>query len=163
MQCLIGLGSPGRTGTGFPSGRVVLTCASGRRGVHFRTSAVHAAIGDVNCFRDGKSMMLNVPRSSLPIYCSLDLLGNGCGPFGLAIAMLPLPFATSSWRPSGVTRTDVGYHPTGMKPNERLCPGRSTSKTPTALMLALATKSVFSSGDSAKLFGVAPRGDCGKS
>src|SRR5262249_35601711 len=33
----------------------------------------------------------------------------------------------------------------------------------TALMLALATNNVFSSGDNARLFGVAPRGDCGNS
>src|SRR5580658_1955947 len=80
----------------------------------------------------------------------------------LDLVVAPLPLATSSLRPSGVTRTEVGYHPTGMKPQEALLPRWMTSKTAMALMLALATKSVFSSGESARLLGVAPGGASGK-
>jgi len=63
----------------------------------------------------------------------------GCGPFGFARATTPLPLATSRRRPSGVTRTDVGYHPAGMKPSDRLRPRRATSKTATTLRFAFAT------------------------
>src|SRR6266498_3998811 len=85
-------------------------------------------------------------------------LPPGCGPLRLALGMMPLPLATSRCLPSGVTRTDVGYHPTGMKPSERLLPGALTSNTATLLLSALATNSVFSSGDKARLFGVEPGG-----
>lgn len=34
-----------------------------------------------------------------------------------------MPLATSKCFPSGVTRTEMGYQPTGMKPKERLFPG----------------------------------------
>src|SRR5271170_7712817 len=80
----------------------------------------------------------------------------------LDLAVAPLPLATTSLRPSGVTRTEVGYHPTGMKPQEVLLPRWLTSKTAMALTLALATKSVFSSGESARLFGVEPGWASGK-
>ena len=73
----------------------------------------------------------------------------------------PFPFATSNRLPSGVTRTEVGYHPTGMNPSERLLPGCAMSNTAMALMFAFATKRVLSSGESARLFGVAPRGELG--
>src|SRR2546421_12909990 len=92
---------------------------------------------------------------------SETLLWPGWGPRGLALEMFPLPLATSNCRPSGVTRTEVGYQPEGMKPSERLFPGRLTSKTATALMLALATKRVRSSGESARLLGVEPGGASG--
>ncbi len=84
------------------------------------------------------------------------------GTFGFALGVPPLPLATSRRRPSGVTRTEVGYHPTGMKPSDRLLRRTLTSKTATAFTLALATNSVFSSGDSARLLGVAPGGAWGK-
>src|ERR1039457_4792454 len=109
-------------------------------------------------------MMLRVPGKSRPMYCtvaSLLTLTPGCGPSGLAFEVSPLPLATSRCLPSGVTRTDVGYQPTGMNPSERLLLGFSTSKTATVLLSAFATKSVFSSGDSARLFGVDPGGACG--
>src|SRR5436309_10690308 len=92
---------------------------------------------------------------------SSGLLIPGCGPSGLALGRMPLPLATSRCLPSGVTRTLVGYQPTGMKPSERLLPGVLTSKTATRLLSALATKSVCSSGDNARLLGVEPGGDCG--
>src|SRR3954470_4540529 len=74
---------------------------------------------------------------------------------------MPLPFATSNLFPSGVTRTEVGYQPTGIKPSERLFPGVLTSKTATALLSAFATKRVFSSGVKARLLGVDPGGAFG--
>ena len=88
-------------------------------------------------------MMLSVPRIKWAMYCSVDLPRTGCGPLGFAIAMFPLPLATSSFFPSGVTRTEVGYQPLGMNPSEWLLPGVSTSNTPMALMLAFATNNVF--------------------
>src|ERR1019366_6912936 len=109
-------------------------------------------------------MMLSVPWKSREISCtdaSLERLTPGCGPSGLALGVIPLPLATSRCLPSGVTRTDVGYQPTGMKPSERLLPGFSTSKTATGLLSALATKSILSSGESARLFGVDPGGAFG--
>src|SRR4051794_35864598 len=45
-----------------------------------------------------------------------------------------------------------------MKPSERLLPLTLTSKTAIALSVALATYKVFSFGESARLFGVAPGG-----
>src|SRR5262245_29022401 len=109
-------------------------------------------------------MTLSVPRNSRAMYCTVGfvlLLIPGCGPIGLATGMTPLPLATNRLFPSGVTRTDVGYHPTGMKPSDRLLPGTLTSKTATILLFAFAMKSIVSSGDRATLFGVEPGGDCG--
>src|SRR5439155_24643075 len=85
----------------------------------------------------------------------------GCGPLRLALEITPLPLATNNRLPSGVTRTEVGYQPTGIKPSERLRPGVLTSKTATILLSALATKRVFSSGVRATLFGVDPGGALG--
>ena len=109
-------------------------------------------------------MMLSVPPKSRAMYCTVRLVGlliPGCGPSGLAFEIMPLPFAIRRCFPSGVTRTDVGYQPAGIKPSERLFPGMLTSKTATMLLSALATKSIFSSGDSARLLGVEPGGECG--
>src|SRR5215510_11967242 len=75
--------------------------------------------------------------------------------------MIPLPLATNRRLPSGVTRTEVGYQPTGIKPSERLLPATLTSNTARLLLSAFATKRVFSSGESAKLFGVEPGGRLG--
>src|SRR5438876_1081711 len=100
------------------------------------------------------------------MYCTVRLVGlltPGCGPNGLALGASPLPLATSRCLPSGVTRTEVGYHPTGMNPSERLLPAVLTSKTATRLLSALATNNVCSSGDSARLFGVLPGSACGYS
>src|SRR5688572_23097668 len=85
----------------------------------------------------------------------------GCGPWRLALGMMPLPLATSRCLPSGVTRTDVGYQPTGIKPSERLLPMSEISNTATALIFALATNRSFSSGERARLFGVEPGGELG--
>ena len=109
--------------------------------------------------------MLSVPRNRPPIY-SRTLGGGslvGCGPFRLALEISPLPLATSKCLPSGVTRTEVGYQPTGINPRERLLPSSAMSKTEMALMFAFATNSNFSSGDSARLFGVEPGGEFGTS
>src|SRR5437899_8622081 len=108
-------------------------------------------------------MIPNVPRKRPPIY-SRTLAGGslaGCGPWRLALGMSPLPLATSRRLPSGVTRTEVGYQPTGMNPSERLLPTVETSKTATVLMFALATNRIFSSGERARLFGVFPGGEFG--
>src|SRR5437867_1058742 len=107
--------------------------------------------------------MLIVPGKRLAMYsCTLE--GGcrpGCGPLRFALGMTPLPLATSNRLPSGVARTHVGYHPVGMKPSERLLPGSETSNSATTLMFALATYNRFSSGESARLFGVEPGNDCG--
>src|ERR1700744_2391420 len=167
MQCVIGLRSPGLPGTGLFSGRAITTEASGRKGVHFKTVAVHAAICCVNWSGlDGRSTTLNVPFSRLAMYCLPSFLeppATGCGPLGLAMAMLPLPLAMSSRLPSSVTRTQVGYQPLGIKPRLRPWPGLETSNTAMALIFALATYKVFSSGESVRLFGVAPFGESGNS
>src|SRR6185369_7111678 len=59
--------------------------------------------------------------------------------------------------------TEVGYQPTGMNPSERLLPDSETSNTASALMFALATNRIFSSGERARLLGVDPGGDWGSS
>src|SRR5579859_702434 len=108
--------------------------------------------------------MLKVPRNNPAMYCSTELVGvgtPGCGPSGLGNEVRPLPLATRSCLPLGVTRTEVGYQPTGINPNERLLPGVLTSKTATRLLSALAMKSVCSSGEMARLLGVEPGGACG--
>src|ERR1039457_5488876 len=109
-------------------------------------------------------MMLREPWKRLAMYCTGSVLAErtpGFGLCGLAFEERPLPLATSRCRPSGVTRTDVGYQPTGTNPSERLLPGFATSKTATMLLLAFATKSIFPSGESARLFGVDPGGAWG--
>src|SRR5215472_15321478 len=109
-------------------------------------------------------MMLKVPRNIRPIYSVVVLASGrrpGCGPSGFARGITPLRLATNRVSPSGVTRTESGYQPTGMNPSDRLWPGLVTSNTATVLLLASATNNVLSSGDSARLFGVDPGGDCG--
>src|SRR2546429_6820309 len=110
-------------------------------------------------------MILSVPVSSRAMYWTVRLVvlfTPGCGPSGLALEIIPFPFAISRCLPSGVTRTEVGYQPAGMKPSERLLPGVLTSNTASVLLSALATKSICSSGERARLFGVEPGGDCGE-
>src|SRR5664280_17295 len=126
-------------------------------------SAVQAAICEAALDARGSSMMLRVPRSNPAMYSGVDSPpGMGWGPCGLASGIIPFPLATRSVLPSGVTRTEVGYQPTGIKPRDRLLPGVATSKTATAFTFALATNKVRSSGDKARLLGVAPGGDWGK-
>src|ERR1017187_5304224 len=154
----------GSWGLGFFAGRCAETLASDLSGLQRYACAVKPASCASNSLRGGRSMMLRVPWNSRPMNCtswSVERLTPGCGPSGLALGVIPLPLATSRCLPSGVTRTDVGYQPTGMKPSERLLPGFSTSNTATVLLSAFATKSVFSSGDSARLFGVDPGGAFG--
>src|SRR6266850_5603499 len=151
MQYLIGDASPGFAGIGLSAGRAALTAPSALNGLQRYASAVQAASCFSKSFRDGRSIMLNVPRKSRPMYCtagSAELLTPGWGPSGFALEMVPLPLATSRCLPSGVTRTEVGYQPTGIKPSERLLPGALTSKTAIMLLSAFATKRVRSSGDS---------------
>jgi hypothetical protein len=64
---------------------------------------------------------------------------------------------------SGVTRTEVGYQPTGIKPSAREWPMLLTSNTATLLLQALATNSFRPSGDSARLLGVEPGRAAGES
>ncbi len=63
--------------------------------------------------------------------------------------------------PSRATRTEVGYQPTGMKPSGALAPGSLTLTTARLLVLALATNSIDSSGESASELGVLPEGALG--
>src|SRR5260221_8241456 len=102
-------------------------------------------------------MMLRHPGNKVAIYsdAAVDFL-PGTGPFGSAFDVKPFPFATSRRLPSGVTRTEVGYHPTGINPRDRLAPMAEMSNTATLLLHAFATNKVFSSGDNARLFGVEP-------
>src|SRR6266436_9354853 len=92
---------------------------------------------------------------------SARLFRPGCGPLGFAMEITPLPLLTNRCLPSGVTRTEVGYHPTGMKPSEWLRPGAVTSNTAMLLLSALATNRVFPSGVKARLLGVEPEGRFG--
>src|ERR1041385_3680058 len=163
MQYLIGLASPTRAGIGLSGARWARTGRSACTGLQRDARAGQSASCSFNFSPWGRSMIPNVPRNRPPMY-SRTLAGGsrvGCGPWRLAFEMIPLPFATNRYLPSGVTRTDVGYQPTGMKPSERLRPGAATSKTATLLLSALATNRVFSSGDNAKLFGVDPGGNPG--
>src|SRR6267142_2933644 len=149
---------------GLSEGRGAVTGAEALSGLHRYASAVYSFICFSNFAREGRSMTLSVPRKRLAMYSTVRLLfvlTAGCGPSGFAFGIIPFPFATSRCLPSAVTRTDVGYQPTGMKPSERLLPGALTSKTATTLMFAFATNKVFSSGERARLFGVEPGGDCG--
>src|SRR5882672_4889792 len=160
----MGHGWPGVSGIGLSEARGAVTFAEASSGLHRYASAVYS----FNCFsnfaREGRSMTLSVPRKRLAMYSTVRLLfvlTAGCGPSGLAFGMTPLPLATSKCLPSVVTRTEVGYQPTGMKPSERLWPGALTSNTATMLLSALATKRVRSSGESARLLGVEPGRACG--
>src|ERR1051325_5044977 len=108
-------------------------------------------------------MIDSVPCIKCAMY-SFTLAGGSrpaAGPLRLLFEINPLPFATNSFFPSGVTRTLVGYQPTGMNPSDVLLPGLLTSNTATALMFAFATKRCFSSGESAREFGVLPVGESG--
>src|SRR6266542_1040475 len=98
--------------------------------------------------------MLNVPLNKPPMYCSfLGLLSppwyhtafgcSGFGPCGLDREENPFPLATKIFLP--ITFTFVGYHPTGIKPFDLLCPGFETSNTARQLLSALAMYKVFSS------------------
>src|ERR1043166_5338303 len=145
-QYLIGLTSPGLSGMGLSAGRLAHTLVSGFRGLHWYACAVYGASWVANSFLEGRSMMLSVPRKRPPMYCTVRLVesfGTGCGPSGLANEVTPLPFAMRSFRPLGVTRTDVGYQPAGMKPRERLLPGLVTSKTPTLWLSEFFQKTVL--------------------
>src|SRR2546421_1561310 len=163
MQYLIGPESPAWTGTGLSGARFAVTRRSDWTGAQRYASVVQVASCPLNLSPGGRSMISSVPWNRPPMY-SRTLAGGslpGCGPLRFAFEMMPFPLATSRCRPSGVTRTEVGYQPTGMKPSERLLPGVRTSKTATLLLSALATNSVFPSGASARLFGVEPGGKPG--
>src|SRR3954453_23731113 len=109
-------------------------------------------------------MTLGEPGKRRAMYSTVVLVWlatPGCGPSGFAREPFPLPLATSNFLPSGGTRTEVGYHPTGIKPRDRLFRDLLTSKTATKLLSALAMKSVFSFGERARLLGVEPEGPDG--
>ncbi len=82
---------------------------------------------------------------------------------GLAFVWSPLPTPTSSDLPSGVTATDVGYQPVGMKPTAWLLSLSRMSMTAMQLLSALATYSVLPSGATASASGVLPSGAFGNS
>src|SRR5579884_480902 len=138
MTYLMGLGRPTLAGTGLScSGE---TCVTLSRGVQRYASSVQAASCLRKCFFVGRSMMLNVPGNNTPMNCVSGVLFlPGTGPFGFAMEIKPLPFATRRCLASGVMRTEVGYQPTGMNPSERLLPMVETSNTATLLLQALAT------------------------
>src|SRR5205807_3680010 len=73
----------------------------------------------------------------------------------------PSPQPTSRILPSGVTASEVGYQPVGMKPFTWLRSRSAMSMTATQLLSALATKSVCPSGVTASASGVLPSGDRG--
>src|ERR1044071_1306943 len=160
MQYLIGLASPTLEGIAFSAALTPVGARSARTGLQRYAWAVQAPSCSFNLSSAGRSMMASVPRNRPPMY-SRTVAGAsrpGCGPFRFDREISPFPLATSSRLPSGVTRTDVGYQPTGMNPSERLLPGTPTSNTARLLLSALATNSVFSSGDRARLLGVEPGG-----
>src|SRR5438105_1920233 len=74
---------------------------------------------------------------------------------------MPRPLAMYSFLSSGLTRTEVGYMPVGMKPSGLALPGVLTLKTATLLASALVTNSSSPPGVSARLFGVLPLGAFG--
>ena len=74
----------------------------------------------------------------------------------------PCPRRRADCLPSGVTATEVGYQPVGMKPLTWLFGGASMSITATQLLSALATYRVLPSGATASASGVLPSGACGK-
>ena len=161
---MIGLESPSLPGIGLFSGRFPVGALSFRRGEQRKAVAVNASSCFSNSGLGGMSTMLTLPLNNPPMY-STTVFGGvffpGCGPAGFAFDALPLPFAISSLLPSGVSRTEVGYQPVGMKPIDRLWPRTLTSQTATVLIFALAMNSVRPSGESARLLGVEPEGDCG--
>ena len=66
----------------------------------------------------------------------------------------PLPLRMKICRPSRLKMAPVGYRPVGMKPATLLLTLLLTSMTATALLSAMATTSVWPSGDSATELGV---------
>src|SRR4051794_26205350 len=113
----------------------------------------------------------------------LPMWGNGLDGPGRASAFRagafgrdrsPLPLATNSVPPSGLTARADGYQPTGTNPSttemvSAYCFARSSSVAPemsttmTSLLSALATNSVRPSGETARASGVLPSGDWGYS
>src|SRR5437870_12020328 len=73
---------------------------------------------------------------------------------GFAAGVIPRPLRTKMLFPSRLKIAPVGYRPVGIKPLTRLRPGLLTSTTATALLSAVAMRSVLPSGDSASELGV---------
>src|SRR5438552_19097034 len=124
--------------------------------------AVYSRSRSRNFSRFGSSIMLSVPKNRPAMYSRTGAGGSsfpGCGPSRFGLDETPFPLVTKRCFPSGVTRTEVGYQPTGMNPSERLLPGLETSKTARLLLHALATNNKEPSGESAKLLGVDPGGE----
>src|SRR5262249_15511002 len=140
MQYLIGLDAPMAAWMGLLVSGAVRTARSPLNGLHWYACRVQTANFCSSFGRDGRSMLLKVPWNSPAIYCTTECVGAGtpgCGHSGFASEVTPLPLATSNCFPLGVTRTDVGYQPTGINPSERLFPGLLTSKTAIRLLSAL--------------------------
>src|SRR6478609_3709244 len=141
MQYLMGDGAPLFRGIGERSRFVAAICRA-ISGTQEKARCVQSASFFVASAPLGSGMKLIVPWKRSPMY-SVRLIGSlrpGCGPLRFDLEMRPLPLATISVAPSFETRTLVGYQPTGMKPRLRAFAVSSTSKTATALILALATK-----------------------
>src|SRR5215203_3346250 len=101
------------------------------------------------------------PESSSPMYCPVAPGTPGCAPRGLAAEVSPLPLRMKIRLPSRLHWAAVGYQPVGMRPRTTLAPGRETSTTATVLLSALATRSVWPSGDRPRPLGVLPGGVAG--
>src|SRR4051794_16436242 len=118
MQYLIGEAPPSSCGMGesFRSAAATFFSVTGTQSY---ARLVHSDIFAPKVFSVGSGMKLIVPSKSPPMYSTVD---GGVGFFGesgpctFGFEITPLPFATSKVLPSEVTRTLVGYQPTGMKP-----------------------------------------------
>src|SRR5262245_37347371 len=98
------------------------------------------------------------------MYCRTDpspRRASGVGPSLFAKEVDPFPLVTQSVLPSRLTRTLVGYQPVGMNPSGVECAGSLTFTIARSLVLALATKRMDPSGESASEFGVQPDGAFG--
>src|SRR6478609_9384387 len=111
---------------GLSAGRLAEVFAVAFSGVNRRTSLVSGLRNSSKRDRRGRSITLRDPGNKRAIYSTTVLVWlriPGCGPSGFAREPRPLPLAMSRCLPLGVTRTEVGYHPAGMKPSEWLLPG----------------------------------------
>src|SRR4029077_7486143 len=131
-----------------------------------RSALPRAALASETCFVNvarfaGKSA--RAMRASEPL-----IIAGPYGYRGRPAAVLPMdfglgpeqrPFALAISRSLRVAATTVGYHCVGMKPaawRSWVAPRLGRSKTETQSEMALAEKSVFSSGESARYSGSLP-------
>ena len=86
---------------------------------------------------------------------------TGEGPKAFGFDENPFPLATHNFLL--ITRTEVGYQPTGINPFATLSPGSSTSKTAIQLLFAFAKYKRLLIASKLKLLVVEPLGAFGKS